>query len=531
MTKKRKLKDLILNEKKDNDKPIFSEKLKKVVFNITSNFNLLEERINKLEMVDIDPLADKLKPVDAKVEDVHPKFIDVKVKDAKTPKDVSKALHTKISSKQKTNLRRGDSVADILARIFQSMNESRIAMIKRSELERNYKDEHIKEKERKIIKKKFTYKKHKARGDKSDFGPIIMMGLLANFGDIVKWVESLVEPFTTFINDLKTGYDNFDIGEKTKELAETITSFLDDMKHTLLENIDNFLNKWIDELVGWIETKLGFKFDGENIPRSNLSGSGYRTPEGDQKTAEMVQDKESGMPPEEFNKKYNVDTTAQKSNTGKMSSATVTQTAEDKAEEKRSMWDRMENAVNNVGSAAYKVGAGVASTIGHVTSTIFDNVTDDVGSMVKQTGKDLSARSKQTYKNITAVEKTPEETKQYEKQQSEYKKTHKPGMFGPVEIPKSEQKIIPTNPIVDKINTSEVTSLTTPSVEYNKNQSKNNDLTRKTKSKPSISSSTPPPKTVDLSSKSNNSGNGNSAEVRSPEPTLNRINSGIVHPV
>lgn len=457
MTKKTKLKDLIVNDKSDEkiDKSAFSEKLKKVVFDIISSIN---------------PVKD----------------------DTKKPKDVSKALHTKLSSKQKTNIRRGDSVADILARIFHSMNESRLEMIKSSELKRNFEDEHIKE--RKLTKKRMTYKKHRLKKDKFNLTGLLTMGLIVNFGDIVKWATSLAEPFTEFIDNIKSEFQNFDINEKTEQLAAIISPFISDMKTSLLQGIDNFLNTWVDELLSWIEKSSGFiKFNRENIPRSNLSGSGYRTPESDKKTADMVKDKESGMPDAEFNKKYNitgVPETIPKANqtSGKMSSATVTPETEKKMNEKRSTGDRIENAFNSTASAIGTVAKGVAGVVGHIAGTAVHRVADDVGSMFTQTGKDVS--STQIYKDITGTEQT----------------------------------IKPTNPIVDRINASEITPLTTPSVQFNKNQTKNNDLNAKPK--PTISTSTTPAKNVNMGGSQSSVSPGNPAVCRNVDKTLSHISSG-----
>ena len=541
MNKKTKLKDLIVNDK-NVDKPVFSEEFKKIIFNITSSIHSIDDRVGKLEMLDVDTSVDNLKPidvVDTSVDNLKPmdvvgasvdKLKPAKNDDIKKPKEISKALHTKISSKQKTNIRRGDSVADILARIFQSMNESRLEMIKSSELKRNFEDEHIKE--RKITRKRMTYKKHKLKKDKFNIAGLLTMGLIVNFGDIVKWATSLSEPFTEFIDKIKVEFQSFDLTKKTEELAGVISSFISDMKTSLLQGIDKFLNTWVEELLSWIEKTSGFiKFNRENIPRSNLSGSGYRTPEGDKKTADMVKDKEAGMPAKEFNEKYNTSTTEPTitepittKTSGKMTSATVTQETEDMMEERRPTSDRIENAVNNVGSFLYKVGAGVADVVGHTAGTIFDRTVDDVGSMFTQTGKDLNARSRQTYKNITDIEKTPEEKKLYKQQQSEYRQTHKAGMFGPVEIPKDEQRIKPTNPIVDKINAPDVTPPTSSSVEYNKNQTKNNDLNAKPK--PTISTSTTPAKNVNMGGSQSNVSPGNPAVCRNVDKTLSHISSG-----
>jgi hypothetical protein len=522
MNKKNKLKDLIVNDKSDKNigKPEFSEKLKKVISGIISNIYSIDNRVHKLEILGVDTSVDKLKPIDAEV------------KDTKKPKDISKALHTKLSSKQKTNIRRGDSVADILAGIFQSMNESRLEMIKSSELKRNFADEHIKERKRKINKKKITYKKHRLKKDKFNITGLLTMGLIVNFGDIVKWATSLVEPFTNFIDNIKSEFQNFDIGKKTEQLAEVISSFISDMKTSLLQGIDNFLNTWVEELLSWIEKTSGFiKFDREDIPRSNLSGSGYRTPEGDKTTEDMVKDKESGMPTEEFNKKYNTSGTSEPIPTetqpaGKMSSAIVTEDTERKMEEKRSIGDRVENALNKTASVVGTVAKGAAGVAGHLAGTVLSSTAKDVMPMIEQTGRDLSARSKQTYKNITSIEKTPEETKLYEQQQSEYRQTHKPGMFGPIEIPKNEQKIKSTNPIVDKINAPEVTPLTTPSVEYNNNQNKNNNLVIKNKT--TTSTSTTPAKTINMGGSQSSVSPGNPATCRNGDKTLNHIGSSNI---
>lgn len=478
MNKKTKLKDLIVNDKSDEkiDKSAFSEKLKKVVFDIISSIN---------------PVKD----------------------DTKKPKDVSKALHTKLSSKQKTNIRRGDSVADILARIFHSMNESRLEMIKSSELKRNFEDEHIKE--RKLTKKRMTYKKHRLKKDKFNLTGLLTMGLIVNFGDIVKWATSLAEPFTEFIDNIKSEFQNFDINEKTEQLAAIISPFISDMKTSLLQGIDNFLNTWVDELLSWIEKSSGFiKFNRENIPRSNLSGSGYKPSE----------------------------------------------TPEPDKNENRSNGDQTEKAFNTAVSTAGTLVKGAAGVVTHVGGTVLRKAVDDMIAMtrvtlaaapdkltpvehtaLKQKAKHLAAKKKETEIpgfNVPLVKTTKEivDEKNSDNTMSSIiskarPSDEKPKYEGDNPLSKLLAKEVPDykKPTMSwdgdvPVPISDVTPPTSSSVQFNKNQTKNNDLNAKPK--PTISTSTTPAKTINMGGSQSNVSPGNPAVCRNVDKTLSHISSG-----
>lgn len=516
MNKKNTLKDLIVNDK-NIDKPVFSEKFKKIIFNIVSSIR----SIDTLKHIGaVDASVDTLKPVEQV--------------DTRKPKDITKALHSKISSRQKTNIRRGDSVADILARIFQSMNESRLEMIKSSELKRNFEDAHTKDS--KLAKKRKTYKKYKFKKDKFGIAGLLTMGLIVNFGDIVKWATSLAEPFTEFIDKIKSEFESFDLTKKTEELAGVISSFISDMKTSLLQGIDNFLNTWVEELLSWIEKTSGFiKFNRENIPHSDLSGTGYKPP----KTPETP---EATQTP------------------GKMSSATVTPETEKTMNEKRSTGDQAENAFNKTADTAGTLVKGAAGVVTHVGGTVLRKAVDDMIAMtrvtlaaapdkltpvehtaLKQKAKHLAAKKKETEIpgfNVPLVRTTKEvvDKKSSDKIMSSIISKARPSDVkqsaeGTSDLSKLLNKEVPDykKPTMSwngdvPVPVSDVTPLTTPSVEYNKNQNKNNDLV--TKPKTTTSTSTSPAKTVNMGGSQSNVSPGNPAACRNGDKTLNYIGSG-----
>lgn len=378
-----------------------------------------------------------------------------------------------------------------------------------------------------------TYKKHKLKKDKFNIAGLLTMGLIVNFGDIVKWATSLSEPFTEFIDKIKIEFQSFDLTKKTEELAGVISSFISDMKTSLLQGIDNFLNTWVDELLSWIEKTSGFiKFNRENIPRSNLSGSGYKPSE----TPETTQ------------------------TPGKMSSATVTPETEKKMNENRSNGDQAENAFNTAVSTTGTLVKGAAGVVTHVGGTVLRKAVDDMKAMagvtlaaapdnltpvehtaLKQKAKHLAAKKKETEIpgfNVPLVKTTKEivDEKNSDNTMSSIiskarPSDEKPKYEGDNPLSKLLAKEVPDykKPTMSwdgdvPVPISDVTPPTSSSVEYNKNQTKNNDLNAKPK--PTISTSTTPAKTINMGGSQSNVSPGNPAVCRNVDKTLSHISSG-----
>jgi hypothetical protein len=315
--------------------------------------DVIKSLTSSVGMIDTKTSGSKLKPADVGV---------VNTKDS--VKSEKKALYTTISGNQSTKLKKDDSVANILTKIYIAMKEDRLEMIKQKELDRNFREEHIKEKKRryKTIK---NAKGKKIRG-KSDAGSpwsLLIMGLISESGNIIKFIKDLIGPWDQFSKKIE---DNFNEIKSyvTNELVNDITSFLKDLEQQILAKVGEAYDGMMGQVEGYLINWSSY-FEGIHLPRWKSFMDGFsvfnekkqpRTPESDAETAKLLKeleakDSKTGKEPKasENVKPHNV-----------IPTATNSPELIQKGETGRSIGDKLETAFNDTAGFVGKVATDVA---------------------------------------------------------------------------------------------------------------------------------------------------------------------------
>lgn len=477
-------------------------KTKKRKHKISSDLlHAIESLISSTGTVDTKVTSPKLKPIEVG---------DVAVDSTTTEK---KALYTTISGNQSTKLKKNDSVANILAKIYIAMKEDRLEMIKQKELDRNFREEHIKERRKKYSNvANSKIKKFKSKSDKGGPWSLLIMGLISESGRIIEYLKDLIGPWDQFSKKIEDQFTKIKT-YVTTELANDITSFLKDLEKTILAKVGQVYDGLMDQVEGYlINWSSGFK--GIHLPRWNKFMDDFsvfdekkqpRTTESDAETAQLVAEREN-----------NIDNASKNNNT--IPTAENSKELNEKGVTGRSTGDRLENTFNSTVSKVGIVAGGVGKVVGNTAVSVALATAKDVNSMANQTQKEIKA----------ATVKTPEETAQYHKEQIELHKTHtfKPGFAAgtgswvkktPEEIKKSEIH----SSIVDQIN--EIPTENPTTSKFLKEQSKLNDAQAKTASSSGV---TTLPAQVIPSSGSNkmpSTSVSSSAPCRNHDDTLGHI--------
>lgn len=387
----------------------------------------------------------KLKPVDTEIKD-----------DAN--KSEKKALYTTISANQTAKLKKNDSISNILAKIYIALKEDRLEMIKQRELDRNFREEHIKEKERKYKSvKSFKYKKNKLKSDKGGAWGLLIMGLISESERIIDFVKDLVGPWDQFTKKITDQFEGVK-AYVTNELSADITLFLEDLQRTVLSKVGQAYNGMMDMLesylngipiLGNIHLPRWDKFM-ETVAEFNKPQTDKRTPESDEEVRKFVEEQEQKK--------------------GKIPVAEVSRNLEIKNYTDRSASDNLENLVN---WGAKKVGE-LGETIGEHISKEASNQYDMTKANLKKLGNNLADRSAVTYERITNHnDKISDKFTGHASANSTAKKLGKP-TDPMVDKINSETLSKPGDPVVNKINS--IPNENTITSKYLKEQSKNTDI-------------------------------------------------------
>jgi hypothetical protein len=380
----------------------------------------------------------KLKPVDAEIKD-----------DAN--KSEKKALYTTISANQTAKLKKNDSISNILAKIYIALKEDRLEMIKQRELDRNFREEHIKEKERKYKSvKSFKYKKNKLKSDKGSVWGLLIMGLISESERIIDFVKDLVGPWDQFTKKITDQFEGVK-AYVTNELSADITSFLEDLQRTVLAKVGQAYNGMMDMLesylngipiLGNIHLPRWDKFM-ETVAEFNKPQTDKRTPESDEEVRKFVEEQEQKK--------------------GKISTTETGRNLEIKNVTGRSAFDNLENVVN---WGAKKVGKHISKEA--------SNQYDMTKANLKKLGNNLADRSGVTYERITKHnDKISDKFTGHASANSTAKKLGKP-TDPMVDKINPETLSKPGDPVVDKINS--IPTENTITSKYLKEQSKNTDI-------------------------------------------------------
>ena len=145
-----------------------------------------------------------------------------------------------IGQTRNTRLRKGDSVAAILAKMFSFMKKTHEEKKLRRELIRDFEKENEDKKNR--LEKKKSTKKPKSESKLKNFSKNLTQGLKNSFDKLFKFLAKLA--IVAFIFEIEKGVD-----EVVKD-AEKFVKKIEEVKKTIEEGIDK-IKSWISNLTGW----------------------------------------------------------------------------------------------------------------------------------------------------------------------------------------------------------------------------------------------------------------------------------------
>jgi hypothetical protein len=159
--------------------------------------------------------------------------------------NIDTAKYTTISENQNTRMRKGDGVANVLARLYALMKGSHDEDVKQMELTRNFKEEQHKEQKgySKIKHQQFGKKRSKFK-TKSSLTGLVVLGLITNMDSIVNWMEKFTEP-----------------GGGLDTMLGKLSEVWNSVKHEMLKVLYAKQEEYLTELKAQFEKHTGFNFD------------------------------------------------------------------------------------------------------------------------------------------------------------------------------------------------------------------------------------------------------------------------------
>lgn len=142
--------------------------------------------------------------------------------------NIDTARYTTISENQNVRMRKGDGVANILARLYVLLKGSHDEEVKQMELTRNFKEEKLKEggKYSKVTHKK-NAKRSRKPGTKIGLAGLAILGLISSVDSIMNWMENFTAAgggLDTMVSTIKDSWQSFKetVYNTTNELYQKV---------------------------------------------------------------------------------------------------------------------------------------------------------------------------------------------------------------------------------------------------------------------------------------------------------------------